>query len=166
MLSHFSHVWPTRLLCLWDSPGKNTGVACHFLPQRIFLTQEVTLHLLHLCIGRQVLYCSRQLGSPLEEQFSSVSLVWLFGTPWTGVPDLPVHHQLPEFTQTHVHWIGNGIQPSHLLSSPSPPAFNLSQHLKLPQKWETPFTKSSSLTEYIESLETRETTHLFLSQLY
>ena len=41
---------------------------------------------------------------------------------------LPVHHQLPEFTQTFVHHISDAIQPSHPLSSPSPPAFNLSQH--------------------------------------
>ena len=41
---------------------------------------------------------------------------------------LPCHHQLPEPTQTHVHRIGDTIQPSHPLSSPSPPAFNLSQH--------------------------------------
>ena len=41
---------------------------------------------------------------------------------------LPVHHQLSEFTQTHVHWVGDAIQPSHLLLSPSPPALNLSQH--------------------------------------
>ena len=40
----------------------------------------------------------------------------------------PVHHQLPESTQTHVHWVGDAIQPSHPPSSPSPPAFNLSQH--------------------------------------
>ena len=40
---------------------------------------------------------------------------------------LPVHHQLPEFTQTHVHWVGDAIQPSYPLSSPSP-TFNLSQH--------------------------------------
>ena len=38
---------------------------------------------------------------------------------------LPVHHQLPEFTQTHVHWVGDAIQPSHPLLSPSPPALNL-----------------------------------------
>ena len=44
-----------------------------------------------------------------------------------STPGLPVHHQLPEFTQTHVHWVGNAIQPSHPLSSPSPPTFNLSQ---------------------------------------
>ena len=47
---------------------------------------------------------------------------------------LSVHHQLPEFTQTHVHWVGDAIQPSHPLSSPSPPAFNLSQHQDL-FKW-------------------------------
>ena len=41
---------------------------------------------------------------------------------------LPVHHQLLEFTQTHVHWVSNAIQPSHPLSSPSPPSLNLSLH--------------------------------------
>jgi len=45
---------------------------------------------------------------------------------------LPVYHQLPESTQTHVHWVGDAIQPSHPLSSPSPPAFNLSQHQSFP----------------------------------
>ena len=45
-----------------------------------------------------------------------------------STPALPVHHQLPELTQTHVHWVGDAIQPSHPLSSPSPPALNLSQH--------------------------------------
>ena len=45
-----------------------------------------------------------------------------------NTPGLPVHHQFPEFTQTHVHGVGDAIQPSHPLPSPSPPAFNLSQH--------------------------------------
>ena len=45
-----------------------------------------------------------------------------------STPDLPVHHQLPEFTQTHVHRVGDAIQPSHLLPSPSPPAPNPSQN--------------------------------------
>ena len=44
-----------------------------------------------------------------------------------NTPGFPVHHQLPEFTQTHVHQVGDAIQPSHLLSPPPPPAFNLSQ---------------------------------------
>ena len=51
-----------------------------------------------------------------------------------STPGLPVHHQLPEFTQTHVHWINDAIQPSHPLSSPSHPTFNLSQHQGL-FKW-------------------------------
>ena len=46
-----------------------------------------------------------------------------------STPGLPVHHQLPESTQAHVHWVGDAIQPSHPLSSPSPPALNLSQQL-------------------------------------
>ena len=45
-----------------------------------------------------------------------------------STPGLPVHHQYPEFTQTHVHWVSDAIQPSHPLSSPSPPTFNLFQH--------------------------------------
>ena len=46
----------------------------------------------------------------------------------------PVHHEIPEFTQTHLHWVCDGIQPSHPLTSPSPPALNLSQHQGL-FKW-------------------------------
>ena len=45
-----------------------------------------------------------------------------------STPGFPVHHQLLELAQTHVHWVGDAVQPSHPLSSPSPPAFNLSQH--------------------------------------
>ena len=45
-----------------------------------------------------------------------------------STPGFPVHHQLPELAQTHVHLVSNVIQPSHPLSYPSPPAFNLSQH--------------------------------------
>ena len=45
-----------------------------------------------------------------------------------SMPGLPVHHQLLEFTETHVHWVSDDIQPSHPLSSPSSPAFNFSQH--------------------------------------
>ena len=51
-----------------------------------------------------------------------------------STPGLSVHHQLPESTQTHVHRVGDAIQPSHPLSSPSPTAFNLSQHQGL-FKW-------------------------------
>ena len=62
-------------------------------------------------------------------QFSSVaqSCLALCDPMDSSIPGLPVIHQLPELTQTHVIWVGNAIQPSHPLSSPSPPAFNFSQ---------------------------------------
>ena len=66
----------------------------------------------------------------LSAQFSSVaqSCLTLCNPMNRSRPGLPVHHQLPEFTQTHVHQVGDAIQPSHPLSSPFPPAPNLSQH--------------------------------------
>ena len=89
---------------------------------------------------------------PLCLQFSSVqslSCVWLFtlSCPY-GLQHarLPVHHQLPELNQTHVHWVSDAIQPSHPLSSPSPPAFNLSQHQGL-------FQWLNSLHQVVKLLE-------------
>ena len=62
-------------------------------------------------------------------QFSSVHLCPPLCDPMNrSTPGLPVHHQLPEFTQTHVYQVSDAIQPSHPLSSPSPLALNLSQH--------------------------------------
>ena len=59
----------------------------------------------------------------------SLSPVRLFETPMDcSMPGFPVHHQFPEFAQTHVHQVGDAIQLSHPLLSPSPPPFNLSQH--------------------------------------
>ena len=81
-------------------------------------------------------------SNPLHRQsslaglsFSSVaqSCLTLCDPVDCSMPGLPVHHQLPEFTQTHVRWVGDAIQPSHPLSSPSPP-FNLAQHQGL-FKW-------------------------------
>ena len=62
---------------------------------------------------------------PLSSVTQSVQLV---DPKDCSTPGFPVHHQLPEPAQIHVHWAGDAIQPSHPLSSPSPPAFNLSQH--------------------------------------
>ena len=66
-------------------------------------------------------------------QFSSVtqSCPTLRDPMNCSTPGLPIHHHLSEFTQTHVHWVGDAIQPSHPLSSPSPPAPNTSQHQTL-----------------------------------
>ena len=88
----------------------------------------------------------------LKDQFSSVQLlihVWLFATPWIAAcqAGLPVHHQLPEFTQTHVHWISDAIQPSHPLLSPSSPTFNLSQHQGL-FKWVSSSHRVAKVLEF------------------
>ena len=68
-------------------------------------------------------------------QFSSViqSCPTLCDSMNRNMPALPVHHQFPEFTQTHVHQVSDAIQPSHPLLSPSPPALNLPQHQGLSQ---------------------------------
>ena len=74
--------------------------------------------------------------SQVKVQFSSVvqSCPTLWDPMNRSMPGLPIHHQILKFTQTHVHWVGDAIQLSHPLSSPSPPTFNLSQHQDL-LKW-------------------------------
>ena len=99
-------------------------------------------------VTRQVLY-QNLLNQKLEDwspvtcgltsspvQFSSVaqSCQTLCDSTDCTMPGLPVYHQLPKFTQTHVHWVSDAIQPSHPMLSPSPPAINLSQHQDL-FKW-------------------------------
>ena len=76
------------------------------------------------------LFKSILLHLAFSVQFSSVtqSCQTLCDPMDCSTSGLPVHHQLPELTQTHVHWVHDAIQPSHSLSSPSPPTFNLSQH--------------------------------------
>ena len=71
-----------------------------------------------------------------------------------SMPGLPVHHQLPEFTQTHVHRVNDAIQPSYPLSSPSPPAPNPSQHQSL-------FQWVNSLHEVAKVLEFQLQQHSF-----
>ena len=72
----------------------------------------------------------QELELDMEQQFSSVAqLCPTLCDPMNhSMPGLPVHHQLLESTQTHVHWVSDANQPSHPLSFPSPPALNLSQH--------------------------------------
>ena len=79
---------------------------------------------------------SAQAKFSVVVQFSSVtqSCLTLCDPMNHGMPGLPVRHQLPEFTLTHVHWVGDAIQLSHPRLSPSPPALNLSQHQSL-FKW-------------------------------
>ena len=114
----------------------------HALLQGILLIQGSNLHLLSL------LYRSVQFSSVAQ------SCPTLCDPINRSTPGLPVHHQLPEFTQTHVHRVGDAIQPSHPLSSPSPPAFKQFQHqgilnesvlrIRWPKYWSFRFSISPS----------------------
>ena len=107
-----------------DSPGKNTGVGCHTLLQGIFPTQRSNPGLPYC---RHILYHLSHQGRP-PRSVQSFSHVRLFEPVDCSMPGFPVHHQFPELAQTHVHRVGDAIQPSHPLSSPSTTTFNLSQH--------------------------------------
>ena len=124
---------PARLLCPWDFPGKNTGVGCHS-----FLQDNLVYHLQKdwesIFLRPYFIPVKEELLNSLPSvQFSSIAQLCptLCDPMNCSTPGLPVHQQLPEFTQTHVQRVGEAIQPSHPLSSPSPPAPNPSQHQSL-----------------------------------
>ena len=114
---------------------KKAGVTTLILDKTDFITKTIMKnkegHYImiwdHYKVG--TLYSSTYMHS-VSVQFSSVAQLCptLCNPMDCSTPGLPVHHQLPEFTQTHVHQVCDGIQPSHPLSSPSPPALNVSQH--------------------------------------
>ena len=117
---------PTRHFCPRDSPGKNTGVGCMSSSRGSSQPRDQTLISCVFCIAGRF-FAAEPLG---KFQFSSVTQLCptLCDPMNRSTPSLPVHHQLPEFTQTHVHRVSDAIQPSHSLSSPSPHAPNPSQH--------------------------------------
>ena len=121
----------TRLLCPQDSLDKNTGVDFHVL-----------LHITRWSVPKSHEKCWTGWSTSwnqdcrqkyLSDQIRSVaqSCPTLCDPVNCSTPGLPVYHQLPEFTETHVHRVSDAIQPSHPLSSPSPPAPNPSQHQSL-----------------------------------
>ena len=109
-------------------------------------------------MGKKDIHHLPFLGSKNSPAFSSVqslSHVTLCNPMHCSTPGFPVHHQLPELAQTHVHRVGDAIQPSHPLLSPSSPAFNLSQHqglfsngsvlrIRWPKYWHFSFSVSPS----------------------
>ena len=104
---------------------KNTLTAYKNVP----LSPTMYISLLYLSL-------SSKTRIQLSVQFNSVaqSFPTLCDSMNCSTPGLPVHHQLPEFTQLHVHLVGDAIQPSHPPSSPFPPAPNPSQHQRLFQR--------------------------------
>ena len=121
---------PIRLLCPWDSPGKNTEWVAIPISRGSSQPRDQTWVSCVSCSADGFFTCWALREAPkMSVQFSSVaqSYLTLCDPMNCSTPGLPVHHQLLEFTQTHVHWVSDAIQPSHPLSSPSSPALNLSQ---------------------------------------
>ena len=104
---------------------------------------------IHGCSSRESFFGLLHFSPLNNHQFSSVaqSCPAICDPMNRSTPGLPVHHQLPEFTQTHVHWVGDAIQPSHPLSSPSPPAPNPSQHQGLFQ-WVNSLHEVAKILEF------------------
>ena len=131
--------------------SKNCSQIAFFLPNQIlpFPSCMTLVNLLDL----SVFYFPNLYNMMYSvHQFNSVtrSCPTLCNTMNCSMSGLPVHHQLPESTQIHVHWVGDAIQTSHLLSSPSPPAFNLclfnesALHIRYPKYWTSSFNISPS----------------------
>ena len=107
-----------------------------------------------LLLGRKIMTNLDSILKSKDIQFSSVHFSSVTQSCLTvcdpmncSMPGLPVHHQLPEFTQTRVHWVSDAIQPSHPRSSPSPPAPNPSQHQSLFQ-WVNSSYEVAKVLEY------------------
>ena len=113
-------------------------ILCHFTFNDV---ETLVLSLLYVFINikkkkdypKSTFVLAADISTNGSAQFSSVaqSCPTLCHPMNHSMPGLPVHHQLPEFTETHVHRVSDAIQPSHPLSSPSPPAPNPSQHQSL-----------------------------------
>ena len=99
----------TRLLSPRDSPGKNTGVGCHFLPQGIFPTQGLKPCLLNSQAQSLLLNYQGSPPSIIVAVVQSPSHVQLFSIQWTTSHQTSVPHHLPGFAQVHVHWISDAI---------------------------------------------------------
>ena len=117
--------WCRNHLIWWLSMRVWSQQQCSYKPEM----RQVLFSVLGILIKLNAL----RIGYHVYLQFSSVTqLCPTLCDPMNhSTTGLPVHHQLPEFTQTHVHWVGDAIQPSHPRSSPSPPAPNPSQHQSL-----------------------------------
>ena len=129
VLSFFSEFWSLYHSSFTENPDSTPNQETPFL-----LAYQITFS---LTLFSSLVQSCPTLCSPMD----------------CSMPGLPVHHQLLEYIQTHIHQISNTIQPSHPLSSPSPPALNLSQHqglsnesalhIRWPKYWSFSFNISS-----------------------
>ena len=118
------------LICLLSFPLWRPGHSCEYTwVSQVTLWSSYGLNLgMVYWVWRGPVEAKRNLGTRFNSVQSLQPCLTLCDPMNCSTPGLPVHHQLPELNQTHVRWVGDAIQPSHPLSSPSPPAFKLSQH--------------------------------------
>ena len=141
----FWHFWsdaasqPSQMpVTLWR--GAEEDSSCRLTPLYSLIMKWANVIGFAVCLGilwgQLILAIWRFRMRFTRHQFSSVPelCLTLCDPKDCNTSGLPIHHQLLEFTQIHVHWVGDAIQPSHPLSSPSPPTLNLSQHQGL-FKW-------------------------------
>ena len=121
---------PRYVICKYLLPFH--GLSFHVLGGVLEAQTPSVSYQLKFCLFFKIIFKFNTFLNSLF-QFSSVtqSCLTLCDPMNHSTPGLPVHHQLPESTQTHVHCVGDAIQPSYLLSSPSPPTLNLSQYQSL-----------------------------------
>ena len=119
-----------------------------FLPKLFYLFSQILSNFLMLICSLACAYLSTLEVQLQKSKFSSIaqSCPTLCDPMNCSMPGLPIHHQLLEFTQTHVHWVGDAIQPSHSLSSPSS-VFNLSKHQGL-FKWVSSSHQVAKILEF------------------
>ena len=147
-------LWPNRLYSPRNSPGQNMGMGSLFLLQGIFPTQVLNPGIPHC---RQILYqgnpwtlwwtyfsLKKKKNCKGSSKLSYPVMSNLCNPMDCSTPGFPAHHQFPEPSQTHVHRVGDAVQPSHPLSSPYPLALSLSQGL---------FKRVSSLNQVTKVLE-------------
>ena len=129
-----------NILCIFKCLKKKTSFSSVQLLSHVwlFVTPWTAAHHSPLSTG---------FSGQESVQFSHSSCPTFCDTMDCSTPGLPVHHQFPEFTQTHAHWVGDAIQPSHPLSSPSPPALNLAQHQGLFQ-WVSSLHQVAKVLEF------------------
>ena len=137
-----SHIWATNKLggcvdfiCIWWTPHRPGKCLSAGGGRSRSIIHVFWVHSWRWIQIMQIIHIISKEKNFAVVQFSLVaqSCPTLWNPMNHSMPGLPVHHQLPESTQTHAHWVGDAIQPSHPLLSPSPPAHNPSQHQSLLQ---------------------------------
>ena len=129
----FTAPWPSCGQCIHSAGAQSWDLGCSLYP----VTADITIGAERVELSTTPALPHHTTHTPIPHthththtHFSSVtqSCLTLCNLMDCSTPGFPVHHQLPELAQTHVHLVGDAIQPSHPLLSPIPPAFNLSQH--------------------------------------